>query len=60
MHFPTNSIAMPFGVALILMSAESAEAVASKMRYCSIDPEHTMCKFRERSCPGDVLFSKSD
>ena len=45
-------------VALILTTTELAAAQSSSP-YCTIDPEHTMCKFRERGCPKDVLFSKS-
>ena len=51
-------VAMPLWVALILTTTELAAAQSSSP-YCTIDPEHTMCKFRERGCPKDVLFSKS-
>ena len=48
-----------FGVALLSTAAESSTSKPPpNSLYCSIDPEHTMCKFRERGCPGDVLYSE--
>ena len=56
--FQARLVAMPLWVVIILTTTELAAAQSSSP-YCTIDPEHTMCKFRERSCPKDVLFSKS-